>query len=33
MEGIFGKGSLIELHIGRPGVCALLPDGHLLPAG
>ena len=33
MEGIFGKGSLIELHIGRPGVCALLPDGHLQPAG
>ncbi len=33
IERVFGSGSLIELHVGRPGVCALLPDGRLLPAG
>lgn len=33
MEGVFGKGSVIELQVGRPGVCAILPDGRLLPAG
>ena len=33
MEGIFGSGCVIELHVGRPGVCALLPDGRLLEAG
>lgn len=32
IEGFFGAGSLIELHVGRPGVCALLPDGRLQPA-
>lgn len=33
IEGFFGLGSLIELHVGRPGVCALLPDGRLQTAG
>lgn len=33
IEGVFGSASLIELHVGRPGVCALLADGRLLPAG
>lgn len=33
MEGVFGKGCVIELQVGRPGVCAILPDGRLLPAG
>jgi galactokinase len=33
MENIFGRGSVIELQVGRPGVCAILPDGRLLPAG
>jgi galactokinase len=33
IEGFFGAGSLIELHVGRPGVCALLPDGRLQSAG
>lgn len=32
MEGVFGPGTVIELHVGRPGVCALLADGRLLPA-
>ncbi|KAB2888197.1 MAG: galactokinase [Desulfobulbaceae bacterium] len=33
MEGVFGSGCVIELQVGRPGVCAILPDGRLLPAG
>lgn len=33
MEKVFGSGSVIELQVGRPGVCAILPDGRLLPAG
>ncbi len=32
IEGVFGTGSLIELHVGRPGVSALLADGRLLSA-
>ena len=33
MENVFGSGAVIELQVGRPGVCAILPDGRLLPAG
>lgn len=33
MEGVFGRGCVIELQVGRPGVCAILPDGRLLTAG
>ena len=33
IEGVFGAGTLVELHVGRPGVCALLADGRLQPAG
>ena len=31
MEKIFGKGSVIPLHIGRPGVCSLHKEGLNVP--